>query len=233
MFITNMSLPRRTFLQGVGATIALPFLEAMLPAFKASAAAEPVRRFGAVYVPHGKLMSNWTPLTPGADFDYPRILKPLEPFRSQVSIISGLSGPPIVANGGHAVAPSGYLSGHSPSRPKARTSSRRPPSIRSSRRRLGRARRCHRSKWPPRISALARRLRYRLQLRCMNTISWAGPTSPLPMEVNPRRVFERLFGKPGAGAPPAAAAGKPQHSRLGHGVDRPLAETSARATRPS
>ena len=114
MFLTNMSLPRRTFLQGVGATIALPFLEAMLPAFKASAAAEPVRRFGAVYVPHGKMMANWTPLTPGADFDFPRILKPLEPFRSQVSIISGLSGPPIVANGGHAVAPSGYLSGHSP-----------------------------------------------------------------------------------------------------------------------
>jgi len=198
MFITNMSLPRRTFLQGVGATIALPFLEAMLPAFKASAAAEPVRRFGAVYVPHGKLMANWTPLTPGADFDYPRILKPLEPFRSQVSIISGLSGPPIVANGGHAVAPSGYLSGHSPKQTEGEDILAATTIDQIIAKKIGQ------STPLPSLEVATEDFSTSLGAcdtgySCvyMNTISWAGPTSPLPMEVNPRRVFERLFGKPG------------------------------------
>jgi hypothetical protein len=198
MFLTNMSLPRRTFLQGVGATIALPLLEAMLPAFKASAAAEPVRRFGAVYVPHGKLMANWTPLTPGADFDYPRILKPLEPFRSQVSIISGLSGPPIVANGGHAVAPSGYLSGHSPKQTEGEDILAATTIDQIIAKKIGQ------STPLPSLEVATEDFSTSLGAcdtgySCvyMNTISWAGPTSPLPMEVNPRRVFERLFGKPG------------------------------------
>src|SRR5258707_15868166 len=114
MFITNMSLPRRTFLQGVGATVALPLLEAMVPAFKASAAAEPVRRFGAVYVPHGKIMAEWTPQSTGANFEFSRILKPLEPFRNQVTVVSSLSDPPLVANGGHALVPDRFLSDHAP-----------------------------------------------------------------------------------------------------------------------
>jgi hypothetical protein len=113
MYISKLSVPRRTFLQGVGAAVALPFLESMLPAFKASAAA-PVRRFGAIYVPHGAMMNQFTPKTEGHGFEFTRILKPLEPFKDRVNVISNLSGPPIVANGGHAVAPAGYLSGHSP-----------------------------------------------------------------------------------------------------------------------
>jgi hypothetical protein len=72
MFITKMSLPRRTFLRGMGVTVALPLLEAMVPAMTALAqtAARPVRRFGAIYVPHGKLLSQWTPKGTGAGFEF-------------------------------------------------------------------------------------------------------------------------------------------------------------------
>jgi len=198
MFITNISLPRRTFLQGVGASIALPTLEAMLPAFRASAAAAPVRRFAAVYVPHGKIMSQWTPLTDGTDFECPRILKPLEPFRSQLTVVSGLSGPPIVANGGHAVAPSGYLSGHSPKQTEGENIFAATTIDQVIANKIGQD--------TPLPSLEVATEDFSTSLGAcdtgyscvyMNTISWAGPTSPLPMEINPRRVFERLFGKPG------------------------------------
>jgi len=92
MFITKMSLPRRTFLQGMGATVALPLLEAMVPAFR-SMAAEPVRRFMAVYVPHGKIMAQWTPSSEGAGFEFTPILKPLESFKDQLTIVSELCDP--------------------------------------------------------------------------------------------------------------------------------------------
>ena len=83
MFITRRSLPRRTFLQGMGVTLALPLLDAMVPAMTAQSrtAAAPVRRFGAVYVPHGKILNQWTPAAQGAGFEFTPILKPLESFR--------------------------------------------------------------------------------------------------------------------------------------------------------
>src|SRR6185295_11590368 len=95
MFITKMSLPRRTFLRGMGITVALPLLEAMVPALTATArtAANPIRRFGAVYVPHGKILDQWTPAGDGANFDFTPILKPLEPFREHVCVVTGLDGP--------------------------------------------------------------------------------------------------------------------------------------------
>jgi hypothetical protein len=198
MFITNMSLPRRTFLQGVGATVALPLLEAMLPAFKASAAAEPVRRFGAVYVPHGKIMAEWTPQTAGANFEFSRILKPLEPFRNQVTVVSSLSGPPIVANGGHAVAPAGFLSGHRPKQTEGEDIFAATTIDQVIAKKIGQD--------TPLPSLEVATEDFSTSLGAcdtgyscvyMNTISWAGPTSPLPMEINPRRVFEHLFGKPG------------------------------------
>ena len=91
MFITKTSLPRRTFLQGVGATVALPFLDAMVPALTPAAKAASVSplRFGAVYVPHGAIMDQWTP-TAGRGFEFTPILKPLEPLRDRVNVVSGL-----------------------------------------------------------------------------------------------------------------------------------------------
>jgi hypothetical protein len=116
MFITKMSLPRRTFLRGVGVTMALPLLEAMVPALTATArtAANPVRRFGAVYVPHGKILEQWTPAREGTGFDFSPILKPLEPLREHLCVVSGLDGPKDLAAGGHATAPAMWLTGISP-----------------------------------------------------------------------------------------------------------------------
>ena len=92
MFITKKHLPRRTFLRGVGATLALPLLDAMVPALTllAQTAAKPAPRLGFVYVPHGAIMDKWTPATEGAGFEFTPILKPLEPFRDRLNVVSGL-----------------------------------------------------------------------------------------------------------------------------------------------
>ena len=90
MMITKMSLPRRTFLRGMGATLALPLLDAMVPAFTALAKtpAAPVRRFGVVYVPNGMIMESWTPRREGP-LELSPILQPLESYRDQLQILSG------------------------------------------------------------------------------------------------------------------------------------------------
>src|SRR6185503_19129964 len=113
MFITRMSLPRRTFLKGLGAAVALPLLDAMIPAATAQSrtvAAMPVRRFAAAYVPNGIIMDRFTPRTAGVDFDFSPILKPFEPFRERVVIVSGLSNGG-VRSGGHSLPAPMYLSG--------------------------------------------------------------------------------------------------------------------------
>src|SRR5262252_4666854 len=104
MFITRKHISRRTFLRGsVGVTLALPFLDSMVPAQTplAKTAAAPAQRFGFIYVPHGSIMKDWTPAEDGAGFQYSPILKPLEPLREYVNVISGLynSGEP-----GHSVS---------------------------------------------------------------------------------------------------------------------------------
>ena len=90
MFIAKLSLPRRTFIRGMGATVALPLLEAMVPALTATArtVAQPQRRLGCVYVPHGEIMEQWTPSSAGAGFEIMPIMKPLEPFRRSLVVVS-------------------------------------------------------------------------------------------------------------------------------------------------
>src|SRR6185503_15215675 len=102
MFISGISLPRRTFLRGMGAAVGLPFLEAMLPAFKASAApATP--RFGAVFVPNGAIVEQWIPQTAGTAFDLPPILAPLAKYRDTLVVVSNLTrAHPGVVEGDHA-----------------------------------------------------------------------------------------------------------------------------------
>src|SRR3954464_11069971 len=91
MFITKKHLPRRTFLKGLGATVALPLLDAMIPASTALAqtAAAPTLRVGFIYMPHGAIMSAWTPEKTGTDLEFPPILNAREPFRKQMTIVSG------------------------------------------------------------------------------------------------------------------------------------------------
>src|SRR4051794_5948614 len=111
MFITKMSLPRRTFLRGMGVTVGLPLLESMVPALTATAktAANPQRRFGAVYVPHGMIMEQWVPTTAGAGFEFMPIMKPLEPFRESVVVASNLARPEAGSDTNHAGAPASWL----------------------------------------------------------------------------------------------------------------------------
>src|SRR6202022_2309222 len=94
MIITKMSLPRRTILRGMGAALALPLLDAMVPALSAisKTPANPVRRLGVIYVPNGMAMEYWTPPEEGSTFELTPILRPLEPFRDQMLVLSGLHG---------------------------------------------------------------------------------------------------------------------------------------------
>ncbi len=89
MFITRMAIPRRTFLRGLGTTLALPMLDAMVPAL--AAAPKPTPRFSFLYIANGVIQEQWTPTTTGADYALTPILKPLEAFRSEINVISGLA----------------------------------------------------------------------------------------------------------------------------------------------
>src|SRR5688500_3371049 len=112
MFLSKTHLDRRTFLRGMGATVALPLLDAMIPA-RTAIAGKPVPRMAFIYFPHGAVMKEWTPAETGRDFHLGRILEPLEPFQDRLTIVSGLEnrhayGPV------HAITPGTWLSGVSP-----------------------------------------------------------------------------------------------------------------------
>src|SRR5689334_25421374 len=102
MFVTNKSISRRTVLRGMGAAVALPFLEAMVPALgpAAKAASSPLMRFAVIFVPLGERPGYWTPAKPGSDFEFTPILKPVEPFRNYITVVSELCNP----LDGHAVS---------------------------------------------------------------------------------------------------------------------------------
>ena len=116
--VTRKALPRRTVLRGLGATIALPLLDCMVPAFAAvrKTAARPRPRFGVVYVPMGAIMDEFTPATEGAGFELPPILEPLAPVHDRLVVVSGLDNEPAVAlpgepAGGHGRIGAAFLTG--------------------------------------------------------------------------------------------------------------------------
>ncbi|HUK35657.1 MAG TPA: DUF1552 domain-containing protein, partial [Vicinamibacterales bacterium] len=122
MFIRKMHIPRRTFLRGAGVTLALPFLDAMVPALTPLrlSAATPVRRFVGIWHPHGAAPGYWSPTKGGRDFDFSFITKPLEPYRDRVVLISGLDMPEAMATddepGGDHARGAVLLSGARPRR---------------------------------------------------------------------------------------------------------------------
>ena len=117
MIISKLALPRRTFLRGLGATVALPLLDAMVPAATALAqtAASPARRLGFVYIPNGVIQEQWVPAGTGAGFDLSSTLNPLAPVRDQVVVLSGLAHRQADSfgdgNGDHPRATAVWLSG--------------------------------------------------------------------------------------------------------------------------
>jgi hypothetical protein len=199
MFITKTSLPRRTFLQGVGATVALPFLDAMVPALTTAAKAATVSplRFGAVYVPHGAIMDQWTPAA-GRGFEFTPILKPLEPLRDRVNVVSGLF------RGGdddHAVSVAAWLSGAVAKRTEAEDVRLGTTVDQIVAKKIGQD-----TPFPSLELATEDFTGYvggcspGYACAYMNTLAWSSPTTPLPMQINPRVVFERLFGRAGSAA---------------------------------
>ena len=197
MIITKKAIPRRTVLRGLGASLALPLLDGMVPALAAmrNTAANPVRRLGVVYVPNGMMMNHWTPTTEGTGFEFPRILKPLEPYRGSLRVLSGMRG--VTGQGPHALSATRFLTGVAV-QPDDGSNLRAGPSMDQILGRvLGRE---------TQLATLELAIDGRdftgscdLGFSCAytNTISWANDTTPLPMENNPRVVFERLFGDSG------------------------------------
>ena len=198
------SLSRRTFLQGTGTVIAMPFLSAMVPsltATAATAAARP-RRIGFVYVPHGMVMTDevnwWTPPTVGADFEFSRTLMPLEKYRNQMTIVSNLMGAD--GYGQHTGAATAWLTDSYPKK-TAGVDLRAGTSIdQQLASQIGQT-----TVFPSMqlaiedISMLVGQCDAGYSCAYLDTISWATPTNPLPMQINPRIVFERMFG--GTGTP--------------------------------
>ncbi len=198
MFLSKRSLSRRTVLRGVGSAVALPFLDAMLPAFtpQAKAAAMPAQRFGVVYFPNGAIMQQFTPKTTGKGFEFTQILKPLEPFRDSLSIVTNLTrSRPGSVQGDHAVSCAGFLTSVWPKRTEAEDVLANTTIDQVVAARIGQE-----TPLPSLEVAIEDFTGYvgacspGFSCAYMNTISWKTPTTPLPMETNPRVVFERLFG---------------------------------------
>ena len=197
MVITKMSLPRRTVLRGLGATLALPLLDAMIPALTPVAkAAAPAQRFGAVFVPMGERPSHWTPTTTGVGFEFSPILKPIESFRDSVVLVSNLDRP---LQGTHAVSSGTWLTGSAPKRTEAEDFIAGTSIDQLIARKIGKD-----TVFPSLEIATEDQTGYvgacDVGYSCayMSTISWKTPTTPMPMETNPRVVFERMFGRPGS-----------------------------------
>ena len=196
MFITRKRLPRRTFLRGVGATFALPLLDAMVPAFGKTP--PQTQRLGFVYVPHGAIMTRWTPDTVGRGFELKEILEPLEPYKDRLSIVSGLHHRAADSTAVHSLSPTTWLSGVRPKPTQGIDAYAGVTADQIAARAIGQ------DTLLPSME-LATEDHSGLIGACdrdygciyMNTLSWRTPTSPLPMEINPRKVFERMFGQGG------------------------------------
>ena len=200
MIITQKAMSRRTVLRGLGASVALPLLDGMVPAYAAlRATATPAQRLGIVYVPMGAVMENWTPATEGAGFELSPILQPLAPVRDQLLVLTGLDNQPAVAlpgepAGGHGRIGAAFLTGvHA--KPTEGVDFRAGVSIdQIAGAELGRETQLASLEVGLESTDLAGACDVGYSCAYVNTLCWRSPTTPLPMENNPRAVFERLFG---------------------------------------
>ena len=204
MFVTKTSLPRRTFLRGVGATVALPLLDAMVPALSAAAqaAAVPVPRMGFFYVPNGMYLPNFHPAGPGGTaFEFSPILKPLEPFRKNLLVVSGLSNANLISSkeggGAHSRPHAGWLNGVLPKRTEGSDITAGKTIDQYAADKLA-------ADTPLRSLEITTESNYTVgncegaySCSYINSTSWRGPHTPLPHESDPRAIFQRLFGDGG------------------------------------
>ena len=203
MIIKKLSLPRRTFLRGAGAAVALPLLDAMVPALSAvtRTAASPVRRLGFVYIPNGAVMQQWTPTEVGSGFELSPILQPLAPYRDQLTVVSGLAHgqaePLGDGNGEHSRASSTWLNGVHPKQTEGADVRAGITADQLAARHLGRDTPLPSLELAIDLDGLVGNCENGYSCVYLNTVAWRSPTTPLPMENNPRVVFERLFGDGG------------------------------------
>jgi hypothetical protein len=218
-YITKSHLPRRTFLRGVGATMALPFLESMVPALGSVARAQAAipTRFLGIFVPHGAAPGYWVPQSTAPGFEFPYVWEPLAPFREKVLLTSGLwsksaENPPGITGADHFVA-AAYLCGVKPKKTTGADIEAGTTIDQVIAQEIGQ-------------DTLLPSLQLAVEdpganssncgegYSCVytNTISWQTPTRPLPMEINPQVVFERMFGD--GGTPELRAARRAQQRSI-------------------
>jgi hypothetical protein len=192
MFIAKRHLSRRTFLRGAGVAVGLPLLDAMIPAMTAlgQTAAKAAPRMAFVYIPHGAVMDRWSPKATGTAFEFPQILKPLEPFKDQITIVSGLRNKPAESTSPHGIVSGTWLNCTAPA--------------------IGQSTKAGISADQLAVQKIGLDTPFpSLELTTEGggpcdpsfgcgygtTISFRTPTQPTPMEYNPRKVFYQLFGQ--------------------------------------
>ena len=202
MIITQKALSRRTLLRGAGTVLALPVLDAMRPAL--AAATPPPARLAFIYHPVGMIMDRWTPGAVGNDFEFTPSMKALEPFRENISVLTGLAqvqgralgdGP-----GDHAREGATWLTGVHPRRSETNIGCGI-SADQIAARELGKHTQLSSLELSLEAPGLAGACDQNYSCAYTNTVSWKTPTSPLPMEASPRIIFERLFGEGGTADP--------------------------------
>jgi hypothetical protein len=217
MIITKKSLARRTFLRGLGTTMALPLLDSMLPA--ATIAPKPAVRLAFVYHPVGMIMSRWTPAAEGSAFEFTPTMKALEPFRDRLVVLSGLAqvnGRALADGAGdHAREGATWLTGVHPKKTEGVGIRAGISADQIAAKELSKITQLASMELGLESPSLAGGCDSGYSCAYTNTVSWRSATTPMPLEVNPRMVFERLFGD-GDSTDPAArlAALKEQRSIL-------------------
>ena len=198
MMIFNKTIPRRTFLRGIGATLALPLLDGMVPAFAAgeSAASKPALRLAVHYVPNGIIMDKWTPSTEGAAFQMSPILEPLAPFRDRMLVLSGLAqklADPLPGDGDvapHDRAGGAFLTGAHPKR-EGNVGISMDQVVAQE---FGKHTQLASLELGLDSGEVLGQCQDGWTCAYIHTLSWRNPTTPMPTENQPRAVFERLFG---------------------------------------
>jgi hypothetical protein len=198
MIITGKHLRRRTFLKGMGATLALPMLDAMTPALAATSRFSAKSRLAFTYVPNGIVMADWTPKAVGAGYELTRVLQPLAPYRGQMLVLSGLAhengkalgdGP-----GDHARAGASYLTGVHPRKTAGADIQNGISVDQVLAQQIGSETRFASLELGCDDSRTVGNCDSGYSCAYTNSLAWRGPTTPMPPETNPRLVFERLFG---------------------------------------
>ena len=215
--VTKKHLDRRTFVRGAGTLLSLPLLDAMVPALAAQSktAANVPCRLGFIYIPHGAVMEEWTPAAAGPGFEFSPVLEPLKAQRDRVLVLSNLCHHQAdsLGDGGadHARSSPAFLSGVHPKRTEGEDVRAGMTIDQIAAQKIGQD-----TRYPSieitteDMTGLVGACDTGYSCTYMNTISWRTPTTPLPMEINPRVIFERIFGD---GASPQQRTARVQEDR--------------------